>query len=319
MAHQPPMAPALHLAPSPVAATRTALVVMNPVAGLGRSSEVRELLRENLTAAGFAPAIYETNGRDNPSRVVRNAVDAGCALVVAVGGDGTVSQAASGIVGSTVPLLIIPAGTANLFAREMGVPLEVEAACRILWEDHRLVDVDVMRVGGRVCLCKVSLGVYSLVADKAGRPAKRRFGRLAYAWWLLREALQKRSWTFDITVDGRHERLRASMVWAVNAGEVGFGSLRWGEGIDPTDGVVDLIVIRTATPTGYLSLLWRALLRRTDDSPEVVRRSIRKQASISTRTKLPVRGDGEVIGRTRVEIDVVPRAVRVLVPGQPND
>jgi len=100
--------------------------------------------------------------------------------VLAVGGDGTVSAVASGLIGSEVPLGIVPAGTANILADELNIPLDVEQACQLLASRHRTVHLDAMWVGQHPYFTHVGVGLDALVMQDTRPDTKRRFGRMAY-------------------------------------------------------------------------------------------------------------------------------------------
>src|SRR5690606_31252171 len=110
------------------------------------------------------------------------AIDAGAQLVIAAGGDGTVSAVADGLIGSDVPMGILPLGTANVLARELGLPLDPDATCAVLASSRETATLDVMRVGGRPFFTQVGVGLDSLMIRDTDTEAKQRLGRLAYLW-----------------------------------------------------------------------------------------------------------------------------------------
>ena len=133
--------------PRPAAHVGPVFVVLNPEAGRFEQLELREALRDKFRGAHSRYAIHVMTGPENIPWVVRQAVEEGFSLVVAAGGDGTVSAVVSGLVGTSVPLGIIPIGTGNALARELGIPLKLHKAVDLLVGAHTTRSIDAMQVG----------------------------------------------------------------------------------------------------------------------------------------------------------------------------
>src|SRR5215213_11490302 len=105
-------------------------VVLNPVAGVSEPGDVRQRIETALQAHDLPMEIYETTGQteENIKQLVRNAVKQGFQLFISAGGDGTLTSVIDGLVGSDIPLMIIPTGTWNALARALDIPLQVEPA-----------------------------------------------------------------------------------------------------------------------------------------------------------------------------------------------
>ncbi|HWQ15452.1 MAG TPA: diacylglycerol kinase family protein [Roseiflexaceae bacterium] len=291
-------------------------IVLNPVGGTCDPETVRESLARRLGEARKRFAIYETTGAhdEDIAAKVRAALARGAQLVVAIGGDGTVSEVAGALAGSDVPLGIIPAGTANVLARELGVPVDLEAAAALLAGEHRVMPIDGMEVDGRIYVLGIGVGLESIMIRDTPRDAKRRFGRLAYVWTALTRALGFRGRRFTIVVDGRPTRPRAVQVLVANGGTLGIAPLRWGPGISPSDGRANVVVVGGRTPLDYLKIAWHAVRGRHRASPHLKYLTARESVTITTDPPLPVQADGEIIGSTPVHVRIVPSAVRVVAP-----
>ncbi|MDQ2693901.1 MAG: diacylglycerol kinase family lipid kinase [Pseudomonadota bacterium] len=289
-------------------------VALNPVAGSCTAADVRQALEAACSETGVDLEIYETTGQEDLPALVRQALARGCTRIVAAGGDGTVAAAVTALLNTGVPLAILPVGTANLVARELNVPLELNAACRLACSGGALRAIDAMEVGERVFISHISLGTYSRIAERTSALAKRRFRQLAYIWNAIPELLGGRSWRFRLMIDGRPHRVRAAFVMVANVGTVGAAWLRWGPDIQPDDGRIDICVVRARTLLEYLSLMWYTLLHRHREYKKASYLIARERITIFTKRRLPVRGDGEVIGHGSVEIRIIPRGVRILVP-----
>jgi YegS/Rv2252/BmrU family lipid kinase len=299
--------------PTPTRTTRV-FVILNPVAGTRTAEDVRLALERHLATGETFCEIHETNLDDRPEELAREARERGFDLVAAAGGDGTVSAVANGLVGSATPLGIIPNGTANVLARELGIPVDLEGACQLLAGAHDFKEVDGMRVGDQHYFTQVGVGIDALMIRDTGREAKRRFGRIAYLWTAFTRLLGFQARRFFLAVDGRKSRHRASQVLVANAGILGQPPFRWGPDIRPDDGRLDVCIIRARNLLDYLKLARYVLLGQHKKSPNVRYLASERDVFIDTRRPLPVQADGEIIGETPVRVFAAPRAVRVVVP-----
>lgn len=297
-------------------ATTQAFVVLNPMGGSSNPEATRAALERHFGAADAGLEIYETTGAPDEriGDIVRAAVERGCQLVVAVGGDGTVSEVAGALAGGEVPLGIIPAGTANVLARELGIPVDVDAAAALLAGEHRVAQIDGMEVDGRIYVLQIGIGIESIMIRDTPREAKRRFGRLAYLWTAFSRMLGFSGRRFTVVADGERTRPRAVQVLIANGGTLGLQPLRWGPGISPQDGVANVVIVSSRTGLDYLKIVWAALLGRHRQSPNLRYLTASRSIAISSDQPLPVQADGEIIGNTPVQVRVAPGAVRVVVP-----
>jgi YegS/Rv2252/BmrU family lipid kinase len=291
-------------------------IVLNPVAGGCEAEHVKQTLKQHCDTLGIACEIYETTGKEHLPAIVRQAREQGYKVIIAAGGDGTVSAVASELVHSPVSLGIIPVGTANLLARELNIPLEVEAACRLAVKGRAIRKIDAMQTGNQILFSHISLGSYSRIAERTSTAAKRYFRQLAYVWSALAELIGTYRWRFNLIIDDRQYRFKAAFIMIANVGAMGASYLRWGPNIKPDDGQVDICIVRARTLIHYLSFMWHILLGHRKQSPHTRYLHARKSIKAKTKRSLPVRGDGEIIGRSSVEIQIIPQAIRVIVPEQ---
>lgn len=289
-------------------------VILNPVAGRNAAAVARQRLVAACLHAGKRCEFHATAPGDNVTDIARAASQRGHRLIVAGGGDGTISQVAAGLRDSSTPLGILPIGTANLLARELGLPLELTAACRLLAEDGPLRPLDALAVHGRLCLSHVSLGLYALIAERTSRRAKRYLRPWIYLWNVLPELLRGQVWPFELELDGVRHEIEASLIVAANVGGVGGRGLRWGPDITPDDGRIDLCIVRTGTLAGYRHLVQRISAGGHADDPDLLYLSARERIVVRMPAALPVRGDGEILGHGLLDATVLPAALQVRAP-----
>lgn len=314
MAEMPGMSDGAAVADSP-SKHQQVYVVLNPMAGNSTSNDIRTALEKHFDGQ-IELEIYETTGVEGEDVVtlVRAAVARGFTLIIAAGGDGTVSEVAEGLVETNIPMGIIPVGTANVFARELALPLTLEEACALLAGEHTSSSIDAMKVGEKYFVLQIGIGLDSLMIRDTERQAKRRFGRAAYIWTMLTRLAGYQPRRFTIVADGRRLRPRASQVLVANGGVLGVPPFRWGPHIAPNDGKIDVCIVSARTALDYLGLIWHTVLgqQRRDRN---VRYLVAKQSiAISADHALPIQADGEILGETPVQIQVVPAAINVIVP-----
>jgi YegS/Rv2252/BmrU family lipid kinase len=296
-----------------VASTRL-LIVLNPVSGSSDPEHVRHTLHEIFGQAGVAYTIHETTEHESLDTVIRQAQHDSYTMVVAAGGDGTVSAVADVLVQHPVPLGIIPLGTGNAVARELGIPLQCEAACQVLLQSRRTRRLDAMRIDDRIYLSHISLGIYAHIIAKTIRRAKQRFGRFAYLWPILQELRDLKTWPFRVTIDGKPHDVRASLLLMANVGAAGLGQMRWGPHVRPDDGAIDVCMVHLPTLADYASFLWHIWLGHPHQAKQITYLQAKQSVDIETPAPLPIRADGEIIGQSTVRFQVQPQALEVIVP-----
>ncbi|HVA85052.1 MAG TPA: diacylglycerol kinase family protein [Candidatus Saccharimonadales bacterium] len=271
-----------------------------------------------LRAAGWDVDIEIAMEREALRPLAAGAVEDGCEVVVAVGGDGTVTQVAGGLVGTPVRLGIIPTGTGNLLAGAMGIPGRPMAAARALIDGRpRRIDLGQVKAGASgdyfSVACGIGFDARVMRSTPAGR--KRRWGRMAYVATAVALAGTVRNVDFEITLDGVRRRTHGAQVLVANVGHL-TTRVRPRRPIRPDDGLLDVIVVRAAGPLVGLLAAWEALgHRRLGDHPGG--RTFRGQARevrIESERPQPAEIDGDLIGSTPVDIAVVPGALSVIVP-----
>lgn len=267
-----------------------------------------------LVEAGWEVDIVSPDPADT-ARVLGKAVDDGTEAVIVAGGDGSVNVAIQSIAGTPVALGVIPTGTGNVWAREVGIPLDVRGATDVLLHGEILV-ADLGRANGRYFLAISGVGFDATVTRDMKATSKRRLGILAYVVAATVEALKLRGSETIISVGGLRLRRRILMVAVCNTRLYG-AVLRMAPEAFVDDGLLDVSVF-------YGKGLWakmrhpvKALFGVHGSDPDV--ESFRTASlRVESRDYLPVQLDGDYFGTTPVDIDVVPGALRVIVPRGPH-
>src|SRR5882724_1169145 len=221
--------------------------------------------------------------------------------IVCVGGDGTMSAAARVAIRHQIPFVPVPSGFGNLFARAFGHRGRVEAVVELL--DHgQIIRADAAAANGEIFLCHSSYGMLAQIqaaVEAVGAQPRSRLRRLlAYVWTARRFLVDPPRSAIRVEVDGRIVSRRAALVTVANVEAYG-GFLSLTPAASPTDGLLDVFVLPRTTRLG----LWGGLLRRLLRRP------------IAAADALLVRGRRVSVeaGTVRDEIEVLPRALRLLV------
>jgi diacylglycerol kinase (ATP) len=299
----------------PPAASERALIIFNPVAGGADAPLLQEIIERHFAASNWSYELHETSPDEDTVKFVREAVNRGFSLVVAAGGDGTVSCVAEGLLRSEIPVGILPVGTTNTLAQELNIPLNVDEACRLLIGEHAVMCLDSMQVGEQAFFLHISIDLFSLTIKQTERAAKRRFGRVAYLWTALKQWLGYQPCRFILSIDGQPpQRLRAASVFITNIGAVGMPPFNWGPHIRPDDGQLDICIVKAQSFLDYLKVIRFALLGQRLRNPHIKYLTAKHKVVVFANRPLPVQGDGEIIGETSVEVKVIPHAIQLIVP-----
>jgi diacylglycerol kinase family enzyme len=295
-----------------------AAVVFNPVSGHVPAERRERTIRDAFSAAGVEPLWLETTRDDAGREAAERAVAAGAELVAVAGGDGTVRAAAAGLHGSGAAMAVLPAGTGNLFALNLGIPHRLDEAVEVALTGRRhQVDVgvgDVAVNGVNSFLVMAGLGFDAAMLAGTDPAFKRKHGSLAYVRSGLNELRYPQD-RYRLTIDGADQgERRASCVLLANVGHVR-KDLAVVHGARPDDGHLDVTVIRARSLGDWVQVAARITLRRRwgDVRVETFRA---QRIELSSDGGHPLEYDGEVGAEpvTSVAVQVAPSALTVCVP-----
>ena len=289
-------------------------VVLNPVAGQSNAAEVRQALARHFDPASWQVSIHETKVDEPVDVVVRASVDQGVDMVVAAGGDGTLSAVVDGLANSDVPLGILPTGTTNVVAQELNIPLKLEKACQLLAGEHKLRAIDALQFGQQFFVLSVGIGLDALAMQTTSQEDKRRYGKLAYVWGIVKLIMGIQPHAFTIVADGQKQRVKAADVLLTNVGTL-TGPLRWGPHIAPDDGQIDIVIMRARNLIDIFGVVYDILMPGRPRRNRNLRYwSARNSILVFCEQPLPVQGDGDLLGSPPVEVQIWPGAVQMIVP-----
>lgn len=295
---------------------KKAFVVFNPKAG----NAIQNDAFHAALATCFSPPewtfdVHETTGEDDVTAICEEACREGASVVVAAGGDGTVVDVANALVGSSTPLGIVPLGTGNDLARVLNIPLTMNDALDLLIGEHDIIEADALRVGEYYYLSNVSVGFSPHMMKETPSHQKKRFGRLAYIWTMFKQSRIFQLHRYTLTVDGHPTRIRASEVLISNTKLLEAPPQLFGSPQSLSDGQLDAYLVTAQTLGDYVQLIWN-VLRRPGQSVAKLHHWVGQQRiriEVDGKPQL-VQADGEVIGYTPVEVELVPKVIRIIMP-----
>jgi diacylglycerol kinase (ATP) len=296
-----------------VNAGRRLAAIFNPTSGGGRNKRDLPLITGSLRGLGFVVDELPTERAGHATALAADAVERGFEVVCAIGGDGTVNEVINGIAGSGVTFAIIPTGTVNVLAMELGIPLDPPDACALAAAGHT-IDIDLGIAGERYFALMAGAGLDAAVIAGMNPLMKKALREAAFAVQGVATAL-----TGDfplIRVEADERCIDGYFVVAGNSANYG-GAF----GITPTadmrDGLLDVCVM---TDKSFLNMsyYWLSALVNTHlRSPRVEyfrATAMRMSLAPGESGEVLVQTDGEIAGRLPLDCHVVPRALNVITP-----
>lgn len=297
---------------------KRAAILYNPVARkLSRNQHLLQRTIEALRQQGVDAKLVPTTAPGSASLQTKRQIEAGCDLIVAAGGDGTINEVANGMLHTSVPLAIIPAGTANVLAREIRLPIDMIAPVRNLSKlvPTRLA-IGMLQLGGferRSFICMAGAGLDAEIVTHVNLDLKAAVGKLAYYLGGFSQVLRPLS-EFEVTVDGRAYEASFALVSRVrNYG----GDLEIARGASLLRNEFQVVLFRGKHSLRYLPYLAAVGLRfadRMSGCTFVYGRSITCKAVNGEGIFTQV--DGELAGKLPISAEIVPDALTMLLPAE---
>ncbi len=292
------------------------LAILNPASGAGALKEFLDSVEPGLRAHGAAHTELRITRRpeDAFDWAVR-AEDEGFDVVVVGGGDGTVTAASHGVLrsGGRLPIGILPLGTGNGLARVLGLPLNLEETVAALARG-RVVPIDAIDLPthGTISLLFFGAGIDAKINRDADTEEKTRLGPFAYVKATVKNLRRARNGDLVLVIDGEERTLRGHSVSAFNATRFDVLGIQVGPDADPHDGRLNLTVFRSRDYWRTLGQILRLVNRTTSRGALEPVRRLRLDAV----PPLPVQADGDVVGMTPLEAEVLPSALRFIAAAQ---
>ena len=296
---------------------RKACLIFNPVAGQGDSEENLATIKSYLEPE-FALEVQLTTKEVSGGELAKKAVEDGAEIIIASGGDGTVSAVAEASIDKDVILGIIARGTANAFANALGIPVTIEAACEtILAGTTKKVDAALCNDKPMILLAGV--GFEADTVEDADREAKDRLGILAYVLSGLKQLKEFTQFTAEIETSKKIINVKTSAITIANAAPASSVLAQGTAGVIFDDGLLDITILSPQNAAGAIATSIQLLQSAAND--ETVERQgvgyLRSEwVKVTTEPPQKVVLDGEIIGTTPIEVKCIPGGLTVFVPSE---
>ncbi|WP_174865873.1 lipid kinase [Pectobacterium polaris] len=290
----------------------TALLLINKQARNGDSSAryVKELLQQSQISI-VEPDEKDTDSCSDIIRAYADRVD----FVIIGGGDGTLNSAAPGLVDTGLPLGVLPLGTANDFARTVGIPREIRQAVQVIANGQQRI-VDLGEVNGHLFFNVSSIGFSAALARGLSAKSKKRWGTLGYALAAFKLLKQSRPFRVEIEHDGIKERVRTVQV-SVGNGRFYGGGMAVADSAAPDDGLLDVYSLEVSHWWEMVALI-PFIRKGTHGRWRKVRAFSAKQLTLNTTRPHDINADGELIGKTPAVFGIREKAIQVFAPPVPD-
>lgn len=282
-------------------------VIINPAAG--KDEPILNTINEVFSGTGIQWDARITHKFGDATRFAKEAVADGVDLVTGYGGDGTQLEVANGLVGSDVPMAILPGGTGNAMAFELNVPRVLRQAAELIVNSEKTRAIDLAMLGDRVFMLRAYTGVQA--EERASRDMKDRYGNFAYVAEAMNFVAKPPEAHYKATIDGEAVEGKAMLSYIFNAGAVGGVSLPGISDVDISDGLLDLFFItrelRSIRAVSHYVLT-------VGYKKAGIYRWQGREITLEADPPQNVWIDGEEFGQTPITAKVLPEALEIVVP-----
>lgn len=283
-------------------------LIVNPTAGSGYALKMERKLMDRLDEKGIIYKVEHTQRPGHGAEIAKaTAACADCTGVIAVGGDGTCCEVACGLVGTEIPMGIIPTGTGNDFIKSVGIPKDPLAALEAIVSGHTK-PIDIGRLNDRLFLnvCGTGFDVQTLEYTQAAKKYAR--GIFPYMIGLLRAIFSFRPVHVSFTVDGETQQRNVLLCSIANGKFLG-GGIPICPDARTDDGMLDMVIVETKPRWKIPFYLPGLLLGKIDSFKVTTHQRCRKMSIVSPKMRLNV--DGEILQMDRADFEIMPGQLRM--------
>ena len=291
--------------------TRKILFVVNPISGVSDKTQLMSGLENFIKKNSLVHRIFFTTDSDNLTHLKEEIKNFSPEVAVAVGGDGTCNLVASAIINTNITLAVLPFGSANGLATELGIPKTLNESLNLLISGKPKL-IDTILINNKLCLHICDFGLNARVIKRFKEGEIR--GIYGYARHFIKEIWGARPFKFSLILEnGKEIRKKAHVVAIANASRYGTGVIINPQGrID--DGEFELVIVKPYSFFGFFSITAAIFMGYLDKIKSVETRSFKK-VKIIKGNKQPLHIDGEIIENSSLVVAVInPASLRIIVP-----
>lgn len=307
-------------------------VVINPAAG--QDEPILNTLNRVFKEAEIDWDISLTKQAGDARQQAQTAAQSGVDIVAVYGGDGTVAEVASGLLGTSIPLAILPGGTANVLSVELGIPATLALACQLICDPKATIrKMDMGQVNDHYFMLRVGIGFEAAMVENADRGLKDKYGVFAYLWSAMQNLYKPEVARYQLTIDGKQIETEGVNCMIANSGNMGQAGLNFLPSINVSDGLLDIIVVQEASLRTFFDvigsiaglkqvesdqLLQASLPDKANNSGQPATQSLQywqgREVSLVTDPPQTIQFDGEILGKVAIHCKIIPQAISILVP-----
>ena len=290
-------------------------IILNPSAGA--KDPPLSLFNTVFNKAGFDYDIVKTKDRGDGCRLSKQAILDGADIVAAYGGDGTVMEVACGLQNSNIPMAIFPGGTGNILSIELGISQNIESACNLIIKPEtsriRLIDLggtDDPDMPGFAL--RAGVGLEADMLEGTDQELKEKFGIFAYIIGGMQALKEVKESLYHLVLDGQSIESKGLTCLIANAGFFGVPGLTLDPKVKVDDGLLDVFVIQKTDLAGLFSLA-ASVVSGTEKKDAAQHWQV-KNVKIEAEPAQATQADGEMWGKSPIELTIQPNALQVIVP-----
>ncbi|MEO6831055.1 MAG: diacylglycerol kinase family protein [Chitinophagaceae bacterium] len=284
--------------------------IVNPRSGTDRIKAIQTAIDSLIDKSLYTHETQYTQHAKHGTELARDAAEHGAHVVIAVGGDGSVADVATGLEGSRTALGIIPKGSGNGMARSLGLPLKVEEAIKLI-NIGKTLTIDLGYVNDKLFVSNAGVGFDALISNKFATSKRR--GLSVYSWLVTKHLWLYKEWDWQLEVDGEKINSRAFLVNVANGQQFGY-NFRIAPQASFTDGWLDVTIIRKFPKIFGGALAMRAMWGNITDSKYVTHYRAKRVNIFHPDLRL-MQTDGDAHSCTnRLNFWIAPKAMNVIVP-----
>jgi YegS/Rv2252/BmrU family lipid kinase len=282
-------------------------IIINPAAG--KDDAILNKLNRVFNKHEVEWHISITKKFGDATKMAQEAISAGADLVAGYGGDGTQMEVANGVLGSDIPMAILPGGTGNAMSFELNIPHKLEEAAELICTSANQRRIDVVKIGDQYFMLRAYTGIEE--SQKTSRENKDKYGNLAYIADTLKGIKQPPNAQYRLEIDGQVIEEEALTCLILNAGSLGGINLQATNRISVSDGLIDVFMVNKDISTlGALA----SYFIDAGKSQHNVHHWSAGEVTVEAEPPQTTWIDGELFGPTPFTLSVIPKSVPVVVP-----
>jgi YegS/Rv2252/BmrU family lipid kinase len=284
-------------------------IIINPASG--QDEPILSYINKAFQDTSITWEISVTKNEHDAGNMARELIGK-TDLIAVYGGDGTVAKVAQVLHGKQTPMAIIPGGTANVIAKELGIPQSPMQALELLkGTAFQVIDVDMGALNGEAFIIRVNFGIMADMVLEAARELKDKVGQLAYGITALQTMVKATPLKYEMLIDGEQVREEGVALTVTNCGSIGIGDYSFLPQISIRDGYLDILLLKQANLLSVLRLAGTTIMQK--DS-QVLQHWRCKHIQISLdKAQKVILDDAEKEVQT-LDIKVIPQALKIVVP-----